>query len=291
MLNRFKTYQLNLRGREVTIERPWVMGILNVTPDSFYAESRRMTEQGLQERVEQMVTEGADMIDVGAYSTRPGAAVVEPEEEILRLSLALEVVKRVSPDVYVSVDTFRSRVAQLAVEEFGVDVINDVSGGTLDPEMSRTVARLHVPAVVMHMRGTPATMQQLSQYDNVVGDVLSELAQTIALWRQAGVTQIIADPGFGFSKTLDQNYELLSGLEAFHSLEVPLLVGVSRKSMIYKALGCTPQDALNGTVVINTLALLQGAHILRVHDVRAAVEACTLIETLNRNNKHSKLSL
>ena len=192
----------------------------------------------------------------------------------------MSVIKRVAPESIVSVDTFRSEVARMAVEECGADIINDVSGGFMDKDMRTTVARLGVPAVVMHMRGTPATMQQLTQYDNVVADVTHELELTLRQWRDAGVTQLIADPGFGFSKTLEQNYRLMYHLHTLHALEVPILVGISRKSMIYKLLQCSPDEALNGTTVLNTVALLQGAHILRVHDVKAAVEARQLLQAL-----------
>lgn len=269
----FKPYSL---GR-FTIARPWVMGILNVTPDSFWAGSRCDTLQAIEHRVGQMVDEGADVIDIGAYSTRPGADEVSVDEEMARLKRAMAIVHRVAPDAVTSVDTFRAPVAQFAVAELGVDIINDVSGGTLDTDMFATVAKLKVPYILMHMRGTPATMQRLTDYDNLVGDIISDLQVKLETLHGMGVRDVIVDPGFGFGKTLEQNYELMAHLDDFHSLEAPLLVGISRKSMVYKALGCTPDDALNGTTVLNTMALLAGAHILRVHDVKAADEARTLV--------------
>lgn len=280
MQHAFKTYTLYLPHRQLRLTRPCVMGIMNVTSDSFFAGSRTSTDADIEHRVKQMIDQGADIIDVGACSTRPGATPVSESEEITRVKHAMSVIKRVAPESIVSVDTFRSEVAHMAVEECGADIINDVSGGFMDKDMRTTVARLGVPAVVMHMRGTPATMQQLTQYDNVVADVTHELELTLRQWRDAGVTQLIADPGFGFSKTLEQNYRLMYHLHTLHALEVPILVGISRKSMIYKLLQCSPDEALNGTTVLNTVALLQGAHILRVHDVKAAVEARQLLQAL-----------
>ena len=276
-LQPFKPYNLNLHGRLVTIDRPWVMGIINVTPDSFYSGSRVGDEQMLLERVHQMLDEGADVLDVGACSTRPGSQSVDAVGEMERLHWALNVIRRVAPDCVISVDTYRADVAQRCVEEWGADIINDISGGTLDEAMFTTVARLHVPYVLMHMRGTPATMASMTQYDNVAAEVLEWMARRIDQLRQMGVADVIADPGFGFAKTLEQNYELLAGLDAFHALEAPLLVGVSRKRMIYTPLNSDADHALNGTTVLNTLALERGAHILRVHDVRPAVEAVKLI--------------
>lgn len=277
-MKRFCPFSLTLRGARQEFDRPLVMGILNATPDSFYAGCRATDDEALAARVQEIVEQGGDIIDVGAYSTRPGAAEVDAAEEVARLRKAMDVVRRVAPGVLTSVDTFRASVARIAVEELGVDIINDVSGGLLDDDMLPTVASLQVPYVLMHMRGTPATMQQLTQYDDVTAEVVESLRQRIARLRELGATDVIADPGFGFSKTLEQNYEMLACLEQFHSLEVPLLVGVSRKSMIYKLLGVTPHEALNGTTVVNTLALMAGAHILRVHDVREAVEACKIVQ-------------
>lgn len=283
MMQPFKPYSLNLRGRLVTIDRPWVMGIINVTPDSFYSGSRVVDEPTLVERVRQMIAEGADVIDLGACSTRPGSEQVDARGEMERLQWAIAVIRREAPDVILSVDTYRAAVARRCVEEWGADIINDISGGTIDGEMFATVAKLHVPYVLMHMRGTPETMSSLTDYDDVTADVLEWMARRIDELRQLGVADVIADPGFGFAKTLDQNYELLARLNAFHALDAPLLVGVSRKRMIYTPLDCVADEALNGTTVINTIALMQGAHILRVHDVKAAAQAVKLV-TMTRDN-------
>ena len=282
MLQPFHTYSLNLHGRLVTIDRPWVMGIINVTPDSFYSGSRVNDERSLIERVRQMLDEGADVLDVGACSTRPGSEQVDARQEMERLQWALGVMRREAPDAVISVDTYRADVARRCVEEWGADIVNDISGGLIDEAMFATVVELQVPYVLMHMRGTPETMSSLTHYDNVAADVLEWMARRIDELRQLGVADVIADPGFGFAKTQEQNYELLARLEAFHALNAPLLVGVSRKRMIYTPLGCTADEALNGTTVINTIALQQGAHILRVHDVKAAVEAVRLTTLLRQ---------
>lgn len=281
MMQPFKTYSLNLKGRLVTIDRPWVMGIINITPDSFYSGSRVNDEQTLVERVRQMLADGADVLDVGACSTRPGSEQVDSCGEMERLDWALGIIRREAPDVILSVDTYRADVARRCVMEWGADIINDISGGTIDEDMFSTLASLHVPYVLMHTRGTPETMASLTDYDDVTADVLEWMARRIDTLRQLGVADIISDPGFGFAKTMEQNYEMLARLNAFHALDAPLLVGVSRKRMIYTPLECTADDALNGTTVINTLALQQGAHILRVHDVKAAAEAVKLV-TLTR---------
>ena len=275
-------YTMNLRGKLVDLQRPWVMGILNVTPDSFYADSRTpMAEpERIAQRVRQMLAEGADVIDVGAYSSRPGADNISPMEEMRRLEVALTAVREVFPEVYVSVDTFRSEVAHQCVEHFGVDMINDISGGVLDRAMPKVVARLGVPYIIMHMKGNPETMQTSPEYQDVLAEVLEFLARQQQRFFEAGGKDVIIDPGFGFGKTLLHNYRLMDRLEDFHELHAPLLVGVSRKSMIYKLLETTPQEALNGTTVLHTIAMMKGAHILRVHDVRAAVEARTLVETM-----------
>lgn len=275
-------YTMNLRGKLVELQRPWVMGILNVTPDSFYADSRTpMAEpERIAQRVRQMLAEGADIIDVGAYSSRSGADDISPLEEMQRLEVALTTVREVAPEVYVSVDTFRSEVARQCVEHFGVDLINDISGGVLDRAMPKVVARLGVPYIIMHMKGNPETMQTAPEYQDVVAEVLEFLARQQQRFFDAGGKDVIIDPGFGFGKTLQHNYRLMDRLQDFHELHAPLLVGVSRKSMIYKLLETTPQDALNGTTVLHTIAMMKGAHILRVHDVQAAVEARTLVETM-----------
>ena len=266
-------YTLSIHGQLLSLHEPQVMGILNITPDSFYSGSRTEAEDDICRRLHQLMDEGADMIDVGAYSTRPGADDVSEEEEMERLRRGLRVVRREFPDVPVSVDTFRASVARLAVEEEGADIVNDISGGDMDRQMFRTVARLHVPYVLMHMQGVSRSMQQAPHYDNVRREVMVHLAERVDLLHQMGVADVVVDPGFGFGKTLDHNYELMEHLEDFHELGCPLLVGISRKSMIYKLVGGTPQTALNGTTVLNTVVLLKGAHILRVHDVAPAVEA------------------
>ena len=288
MIQPFKTYSLNLRERLVTIDRPWVMGIVNITPDSFYGGSRAMDEQTLIGRVHRLLDEGADVLDVGACSTRPGSESVSEQGEMERLEWALGIIRREAPDAIVSVDTYRAEVAHRCVEEWGTDIINDISGGMLDKDMFATVARLGVPYVLMHMRGTPETMSSLTDYDDVTADVLEWMARRIDELRQLGVADVIADPGFGFAKNLEQNYEMLARLNAFHALEAPLLVGVSRKRMIYTPLHCTADEALNGTTVVNTIALEQGAHILRVHDVKAAAEAVALTTLLRQNAPNNR---
>lgn len=248
------------------------MGILNITPDSSFSGSRTETETDITRRLHQMMQEGADMIDVGAYSSRPGAADVSPEEEMERLRRGLRIVKRDFPDVPVSVDTFRADVARMAVEEEGADIINDISGGEMDKRMFRTVASLKVPYILMHMQGTPQSMQQAPHYENVRREVMLYMAERVAQLHELGVKDVIADPGFGFGKTLAHNYELMAHLDDFQELDCPLLVGISRKSMIYKLVGGTPQTALGGTTALHMYALSRGAHILRVHDVAQAVE-------------------
>lgn len=274
----FKKYSINIKGRLVEIDQPMVMGIVNATPDSFYNHSRVLAPEAIAARVGEMVEQGADIIDIGACSTRPGAEVATAEQEMERLDIAVDAARQAAGEnMIISIDTYRANVARHCVEQLGADIINDISGGDLDHDMNTTVAQLQVPYIVMHMRGTPATMQQLTHYDDVAAEVLEELARKIDTLHQLGVNDVIADPGFGFAKNLEQNYRLLSCLEAFHALEVPLLVGVSRKSMIQKVLNCTANEALNGTTVVNTIAMMKGAHIIRVHDVKAAVEARTLV--------------
>lgn len=275
---KFVPFSLNVSGRLVEYTKPAVMGIVNVTPDSFYGGSRTFLADQVRARVEKLVAEGADFIDIGAYSSRSGADEVSPEEELRRIETGMEQIRKIAPEIPVSVDTFRANVAREAVENLSVDIINDISGGDLDAEMFAAVAELKVPYILMHMRGTPATMQSLTDYgsEGVTANVLRDLAEKVNRLALLGVNDIIIDPGFGFAKTLDQNYELLAEMEAFHSLECPMLVGVSRKSMITKCLGITSEEALNGTTVINTLALERGAAILRVHDVKEAVEAVKL---------------
>ncbi len=281
-MRRFKPFSINRNGELVEFERPQVMGILNVTSDSFYEQSRTFNEEAIAARICQMLDEGVDIIDVGAYSSRPGSDFISEEEEFQRLALGMSILRDIDDRILVSVDTFRSKIAEKLVSDYNVDIINDISGGDLDPRMIETISYLKVPYIAMHMRGTPSTMQQMTQYDNVTADVVKELSEKLAKLSLAGVNDVIIDPGFGFSKTIAQNYELMHNLEIFHSLEKPILVGISRKSMIYNALNTTPQKSLNGTSILNTYALLSGASILRVHDVREAVEAVKLMNfTLN----------
>lgn len=275
---RFSPFSLNIKGSVRTFSQPLIMGILNVTPDSFYAGSQTTEESAIRERAAKMLEEGADIIDIGGYSSRPNADEVPVEEEIRRVVKGIKAVRELSTDILISVDTFRSKVAETAVTEYGADIINDISGGDLDPDMINVVPCLKVPYIIMHMRGNPGTMSRLTDYADVTGDVLRELSIKIEAFTHAGVNDIIIDPGFGFAKTLEQNYDMLSHLELFQVFELPVLVGISRKSMIYKALDTTPENALNGTTVINTIAMLNGASILRVHDVKEAVEARKIIQ-------------
>lgn len=277
------THTLNLRGRLLELREPQIMGILNVTPDSFYSDSRTPDEAHITDRVRQMMDEGADMIDIGGYSSRPGADDVTPEEEMDRLRRGLRIVRKLYPEVPVSVDTFRADVARMCIEEEGADIINDISGGMMDRQMFRTVARLGVPYILMHMQGTPDTMQVAPHYDNLRREVMLYFAERIDRLCQMGAKDIIIDPGFGFGKTLEHNYELMNHLEDFAVFNLPLLVGISRKSMIYKLTGGTPQTSLNGTTVLNTISLVKGAHILRVHDVKAAAEAKQIYMAMKQN--------
>lgn len=279
------SYTINVGGRLLDLSEPQIMGILNVTPDSFYEASRMHNDEQIAFRVEQILREGASIIDIGAYSSRPGADDVTPKEEMSRLRCGLKVIRSAHPDAIVSVDTFRADVARMCVEEYGVQIINDISAGELDKEMFGTVARLRVPYILMHMKGTPQNMQQSPRYDDLMGEVFLYFSEKIQKLRDLGVNDLILDPGFGFSKTLDHNYELLARLEEFRMFELPLLVGVSRKSMIYKLLGGTSYDALNGTSIINTISLLKGASILRVHDVKAAVEVAKIVGKMYQNKK------
>ncbi|MDR1454297.1 MAG: dihydropteroate synthase [Tannerella sp.] len=271
---------LNIKGQLWTLDEPFVMGILNVTPDSFYGDSRAQTGTDIRRRIETVLAEGGRMIDVGGYSSRPDAADVSVAEERRRLMPALELLNTHYPDVAVSIDTFRADVAQWAVEEYGVAVVNDISGGTLDARMFETVARLRVPYVLMHIRGTPQTMRQLTDYADLTEEIMLYFAEKLRALRLLGVNDVILDPGFGFAKTLEQNYELMRSLPEFAAFEAPLLVGISRKRMISGLLDVTAGECLNGTTVLHTFALLNGATILRVHDVKAAVEAVKITAKL-----------
>ena len=271
---------LNVNWRLLDLSVPQVMGILNVTPDSFYAGSRMQTEADIAQRAQQILSEGASIIDIGAYSSRPNAEHISSEEEKQRLRMGLEILNRNHPDAIISVDTFRADVAEWCVKEYGVAMINDIAGGEMDPQMFETVARLGVPYIMMHMQGTPQSMQAEPHYDNLLKEIFMYFAKKIQQLRDLGVKDIVLDPGFGFGKTLEHNYELMAHLEEFAVFELPLLVGVSRKSMIYRLFGSTPQEALNGTAVLDTIALMKGADIIRVHDVREAVEAVKIVEKI-----------
>ena len=275
---------INVNGSLLDLSQPRVMGILNVTPDSFYAGSRTQTEAEIVRRVRQIVSEGAAIIDIGAYSSRPNADNDSSREEMERLRMGLKILFEIQPDAVVSVDTFRADVARMCVEEYGVAIINDIAAGEMDTDMFHTVAALNVPYIMMHMQGTPQSMQQHPHYDNLLKEVFLYFARKVQQLRDLGVKDIILDPGFGFGKTMEHNYELLSHLEEFRIFELPLLVGVSRKSMIYRLLDITPQEALNGTTVLDTTCLLKGADILRVHDVKEAVETVRIVQAMRNNH-------
>lgn len=276
MLNR----TINIKGELFSLDRPVVMGILNVTPDSIFAGSRKRTEAEIAARIEEILAQGGDWIDIGGYSSRPDATPVTADEEMRRLELGLEILSRDYPSVPVSVDTFRADVARCCVEKYGVAMINDISAGELDPEMFRTVADLKVPYIMMHMRGTPQTMASLTDYTNLMDEIMLYFAEKVRQLCLMGVSDLILDPGFGFSKTLEQNYELMAHLREFGIFDLPILVGISRKRMIYQLLGGSPEESLNGTTALHTYALLNGADILRVHDVKEAVEAVRIVQKI-----------
>lgn len=278
-----RPYTINVNGRLLMLDKPKVMGILNLSEDSFYSSVSAPTREKVFSRVEKILSEGTDIIDVGACSTRPGSTGVTLEEEMQALRMALPIIRELSPEAVVSVDTYRADVAAMCVEEYGVSMINDISAGEMDKRMFDTIARLRVPYIMMHMQGTPDTMQVNPHYTDVVDEVVTYLARRSNELHDRGVADVIVDPGFGFGKTLEHNYQLMSRLEEFHLLEMPLLVGVSRKSMIYSLLNTTPEDSLNGTTVLNTIALMKGAHILRVHDVKACRESVDMMEKLREN--------
>ena len=275
MMNKESKY-INVKGQLMDLSEPRVMGILNVTPDSFYSESRLQTVEKIAARVVEIVNEGADFIDIGAYSSRPNADHVSLEEEMNRLRMGLEVITDVCPSIPISVDTFRADAARMCVEEYGAALINDISAGEMDSEMFSTVAGLGVPYIIMHMKGTPQTMQQAPHYDNLMKEIFRYFARKIHQLYELGVKDLILDPGFGFGKTLEHNYGLMGCLEDFALFDLPVLVGISRKSMIYRTLGTTPDEALAGTVALGWECLRQGASILRVHDVREAVDTVRL---------------
>ncbi len=269
---------INCKGRLIDLSKPLVMGIVNITEDSFYVGSRCNNEELIRARVQLQLYEGASFIDIGAYSTRPGCEDIPPETEKKRILKAMKIINSNFPDAIVSVDTFRADVARFAVQECGASIINDISGGTLDEKMFETVADLHVPYIMMHIKGTPQTMQQHCQYENMMDEIIKFFAERVQRLKLLGVNDIIIDPGFGFAKDLDQNYELMQRLDELKVFELPILVGISRKSMIYKLLRTDADSALNGTTVLNTIALTKGANILRVHDVEPAMEAIKICE-------------
>ena len=271
---------INVNGHLMDLDYPRVMGILNVTPDSFYAGSRKQSEEEIINRTKQILDEGGSIIDLGAYSSRPNADHISAEEEMDRLRKALKVINEHFPNAVLSVDTFRADVAKMCVEEYGVAIINDIAAGMMDDKMFPTVAQLGVPYIMMHMQGTPQDMQKNPHYDNIVKEVLYYFSEKVQRLRDLGAKDLILDPGFGFGKTVAHNYELMEHMEEFATFELPILVGISRKSMIYKLLGGGPEDALNGTTVLNTVSLMKGANILRVHDVKEAVEAVTIYAAL-----------
>ncbi len=271
---------LNIKGKIVDLSTPKVMGIINATPDSFYAGSRSMDENAILGKAENMLETGATFLDIGGYSSRPGSEDIPVEEETRRVTRAIRAIMKHFPDTLISIDSFRTPVVKSAFDE-GAVMINDISGGQLDTEMFQTAAEFRAPYILMHMKGTPQTMQQLVDYEDVVLEVMDYFQKRVVELQNSGVSDILIDPGFGFSKTVDQNYVLLKNLGYFKALELPLLVGLSRKSMIFKTLGGRTEDTLNGTTVLNTIALMQGVKILRVHDVKEAVEAITLVEACN----------
>ena len=273
-------FTLNCKGRLLTVEKPLVMGIINVTPDSFYPESRHSAIDDILTTTEKMVKEGAAIIDIGAQSTRPGSEQLNAEREMERMIGVIGSIHKNFPDTIISIDTFHSAVAFNAVDA-GASIVNDISGGSMDPNMLSTVAKLNVPYVCMHIKGTPATMQQHAKYKNITLEVLDYFVKKIDACRKAGINDVIIDPGFGFAKTIEQNFELLNNLQALKMLELPILCGLSRKSTIYRTLNITADEALNGTTVMNTVALMKGASILRVHDVKEACDAVKLVGKVN----------
>ena len=271
---------INCKGNLIDLTKPKVMGILNVTSNSFFDGGRYKNESEILAQAEKMLVEGATFIDIGAYSSKPNAEFVSQEDEVKRIGPIVKLILKHFPETLLSIDTFRSEVAKICIEN-GAALINDISAGNLDDAMLQTVSNYKVPYIMMHMRGTPQTMQTLTQYDNIVKEMLYYFSEKVAKARSIGINDLIIDPGFGFAKTLDQNYEVLQTMELFQMLDLPILVGISRKSMIYKPLNLKAQDTLNGTTVLNTIALTKGAKILRVHDVKEAVECITLYNKFN----------
>lgn len=268
---------LHCGGRILDFRQPRIMGILNITNDSFYQGSRLMDTEGILITATEMISEGADILDIGAYSSRPGSGGISAGEEIRRLEMALDIIRKTHPDMLISVDTFRPEIASRVVNEFNVNMINDISGGDMDTGMFDTVAGLQVPYVMMHMKGKPSDMQEHARYTDVVKEIILNFSEKLRQLNKLGVNDIIIDPGFGFAKTIEHNYQILKQLEAFHIFNQPLMVGISRKSMIYQVLGTNPSEALNGSTVLHAIALMKGANILRVHDVKEARETIKLV--------------
>jgi dihydropteroate synthase len=283
----YKKHTIACNGKIIDISVPIVMGILNITPDSFFDGGKYLDKEKILSHTEKMLNEGASIIDIGAYSSRPGADEVGEKEELRRLSFALEIIREKIPDAVLSVDSFRAEIAANVIEKYKVDIINDISGGNIEPEILDVVASTNVPYITMHMQGNPQTMQNNPVYKHVVKEVLDYFINHISLLREKGINDIIIDPGFGFGKTIDHNYQLLAGLDVFQMLELPVLVGLSRKSMIYKLLGTSPDEALAGTIALNFIALQKGASILRVHDVREAVETISIYKKLSDESEKS----
>ncbi len=277
-----KKPSMNIKGKLFDLTEPCVMGIINITPDSFYKGSRFVDEEHILMRSAQILSEGGKIIDVGAQSTRPGAENISEETEKVRLKSALKIIRQKFPEAVISLDTFSASVAEWAIHEFGIDIINDISGGLIDNNMIQLIARENVPYILMHMRGTPKNMTSYSNYAFVTKEVISEISIQLKKLREAGVNDIIIDPGFGFAKTIEHNFTLLNELNMLKIFELPILVGLSRKSMVYNVLKVLPEEALNGSTVLNTLALLNGADILRVHDVKEATEAIKIVIKLNK---------
>ena len=270
---------INCKGQLLDFSSPKIMGILNITPDSFYDGGRRKNLEEHLQQAQKMLKEGADIIDIGSYSSRPGAKDISEAQELDRLLPVVETLVEKFPKIIISIDTFRSEVARRCVEA-GAAIINDISAGNLDTEMMKTVARLQVPFIIMHMRGTPQNMKDHNDYKDMEQEILYYFSEKINQARELGINDLIVDPGFGFSKNIEQNFRLLSHLELLQVFELPILSALSRKSMIYKTFNTTPEEALNGTTVLNTVSLMKGAHLLRVHDVREAVECVKLVERL-----------
>lgn len=274
---------MNCKGNLIDLSSPKVMGILNITPDSFYDGGKNDSDQVIIDKVQKMLSDGATFIDIGAYSSKPNAAFVSEEEELRRIIPIIEMLVKIFPEILISVDTFRSEVAKASIEA-GAGIINDIAAGNLDDKMMETVAKYNVPYIMMHMKGDPKTMQSLTNYEDIIKEILFYFSEKVNEARSLGINDIIIDPGFGFAKTLEQNFEVMNKLELFQILDLPLLSGISRKSMIYKTLGTTPQESLNGTTFLNTVSLMKGAKILRVHDVKEAVECVALFEAIAKSN-------